>query len=198
MDKLKSYIGIAAALGLAFLFLWPQPRAFWHYDSRLQATPFDDDVLSLILQRKNPAYKLAAQVDTYARRCPQASQSYRQDECQWYNLAPGLLQIVDLMDDLSHDIPDLGRKVQSIIDDDDLNPPSLTALQKEIVALYPKIIPKYKRSYSIATYALHAAFIAFLIAMLFWRNATGAILVGIVVEPLKAIGSALRAFHKKV
>ncbi len=133
MQKFYAYIGLVATIALAVFLLYPFGQTY-----RIDATPFDSDAISAIIQSTSEIPKFMNE----ARRC--ISYSYTanpiptEGDCTASGTGPDILFIYTHSAQLSRYIPDIAERLDAIIDAHNPESPLITDDGwKDIVPLDP-------------------------------------------------------------
>jgi hypothetical protein len=205
MDKFKGYVGIAAALALAWLFLAPQSAGF--RATRMQATPLDNTGISIIILGRSETYPLLARVETFVRQCPGGVEAepraldrmygYKGDQCLFHHLAPGRNDLYALADDFGQYDTTFRNDLRTSFDmevDSEAFKQLIVRMQERAVATYPKMMSNLHRSYVLTVYFWHALFVGVILLMLWFRREVG----GVLLLPITGLGKLLAKAHEKV
>lgn len=192
MDKFCAYIGLAAALALAVMFLYPgEPESRY----LMKATPFDNDGISAIIRSTSVTSKLMER--TYD--CVYRHRSKYKAVCQLSYFAPEIDYIYEERSALSKFVPDINKRIDEYFGQKYVpESPILISLQQDIVKQYPQIFSQYRNRYIVTTYMVHVIFLVLIGIMVWYRRLVGNSIKTIIISPFKLTGKVLASIHKRI
>lgn len=199
MDKMRAYIGLAAALALAVLVLYPVGRTHRY---PMHATPLDNDLVSAAILSTSDTPKLMDRAYSTLYRCRDGREEQDSIGCGVNDIAPDLGYIYDNKEALSKFVPDIDKRLNAYFDDYDKNKnlesPILIALKIDIVKHYDELFAQYKTRYTIATYVVHVIILFLIGLMVRYRRNVGSFAQAVVTAPFGFAGKALAGIHKRI
>jgi len=193
--KISAYVGLLAAIVLGYVFLYPQKARI--FEAPTHITIFDNDLISFIVKNNNPHVELLIRTERYKSRCSKGPLTPNATMCEIPEYAPDATQLVYMQDELNSYIPGFSVELNEWINGD-MSSDKMASIQQKVIAIYPKLLPRYRANYIVTTWFAHGLFFLLLLALVWWRRQLGGALIALVLFPIKVVFKGASSIHRNI